>query len=130
LNFFSFFFAGSLTGGIVAAASSNGAHQVQSIAFAPTSPAVSRTVNRPVDLDFPQSVDTVSGPTQVVQGDHATRKAVPRQLDFTSMYGGPAGSAEGPVRTQPPVYGILNPTPTCGNAFWNLKALLSCLDIG
>lgn len=90
-------------GGIVAAASSNGAHQVQSIAFAPTSPAVSRTVNRPVDLDFPQPVDTVSGPTQGVQGDHATRKAVPRQLDFTSMYGGPAGSAEGPVRTQPPV---------------------------
>lgn len=91
---------------------------------------ICRTVNRPVDLDFPQPVDTVSGPTQGVQGDHATRKAVPRQLDFTSMYGGPAGSAEGPVRTQPPVYGILNPTPTCGNAFWNLKALLSCLDIG
>ncbi len=96
---------------------------------------ICRTVNRPVDLDFPQPGDTVSGPTQGVQGDHATRKAVPRQLDFTSMYGGPAGSAEGPVRTQPPVYGILNPTqnrqsPTCGNAFWNLIVLLSCLDIG
>jgi hypothetical protein len=74
-----------------------------------------RTVNRPVDLDFPQPVDTVPGPTQGVQGDHATRKAVPRQLDFTSMYGGPAGSAEGPVRTQPPVYGILNPTQNNGH---------------
>jgi hypothetical protein len=31
-------------GGIVAAASSNGAHQLQSMAFAPTSPAVSRLV--------------------------------------------------------------------------------------
>jgi len=57
---------------------------------------------RPMDID----PSYVTSPTQISQvGDHPTRKAVPRQLDFTTMYGGPAGSTDNSVRPlQPSLY--------------------------
>jgi len=49
----------------------------------------------------------VSTPSQASQvGEHPTRKAVPRQLDFTTIIGGPAPSPDKSTRPTPPsLYG-------------------------
>ena len=67
---------------------------------------VYRPVARPVDIDPSHMPKVVSTPTQISQvGEHPTRKAVPRQLDFTTMYGGPAGSRDNSIRPlQPSLY--------------------------
>lgn len=68
---------------------------------------VCRPVLRSMDVDPSHVIMAVSTPSQTSQvGDHPTRKAVPRQLDFTTMYGGPVGLADNSVRTpQPSLYG-------------------------
>ncbi len=67
---------------------------------------VCRPVVRPMDIDPSHVTKTVSTPTQISHlGEHPTRKAVPRQLDFTTMYGGPAGLTDNSIRPlQPSLY--------------------------
>ena len=70
----------------------------------PLLPPVCRPGIRPMETDQSQVTMAVTTPTQTSQvGEHPTRKAVPRQLDFTTtMYGGgPPGSSENSVRTTP-----------------------------
>ncbi|KAG0599310.1 hypothetical protein M758_12G142100 [Ceratodon purpureus] len=71
----------------------------QPLAFTPVSPVVPRPVVRPMDIDPAHATMAVSTPSQASQvGEHPTRKAVPRQLDFTTMYGGPVASPDKPAR--------------------------------
>jgi hypothetical protein len=60
-----------------------------------------------MDVDPSHATMSVSTPSQASQvGEHPTRKAVPRQLDFTTMYGGPVASPDKPARpSQPSLYG-------------------------
>ncbi|XP_024356887.1 protein tesmin/TSO1-like CXC 5 isoform X2 [Physcomitrium patens] len=75
----------------------------QPLAFTPASPVMPRPVLRSMDVDPSHVIMAVSTPSQTSQvGDHPTRKAVPRQLDFTTMYGGPVGLADNSVRTPQP----------------------------
>ena len=70
----------------------------------PLLPPIRRPGIRPMETDQSQVTMAVTTPTQTSQvGEHPTRKAVPRQLDFTTtMYGGgPPGSSENSVRTTP-----------------------------
>lgn len=67
---------------------------------------VCRPVVQPTDFDPSHAIMALSTPTQISQvGEHPTRKAVPRQLDFTTVYGGPAGSTDTSIRPlQPSLY--------------------------
>lgn len=67
---------------------------------------ICRHAVRPMDVDPSHVIMAVSTPQTSQVGEHPTRKAVPRQLDFTTMYGDPAGPQENSVRTpQPSLYG-------------------------
>ena len=64
-------------------------------------------VARAMDIDPAHAAMAVSTPSQASQvEEHPTRKAVPRQLDFTTMYGDPVASPDKPARlSQPNLYG-------------------------
>lgn len=74
----------------------------QPLIYTPVSLGLPRHAVRPMDVDPSHVIMAVSTPQTSQVGEHPTRKAVPRQLDFTTMYGDPAGPQENSVRTPQP----------------------------